>query len=216
MTNTMRSLASLFILTSSLLLSACTSTSSVQASASQREAWTEYQQQIAWIKAGDSQADFTALRESYTRTVAYAPYAVRPVDSAIDYYEQQQFKQCVVAAEQTIAGQFGHIQAHFLAMLCQRELGNQVAADFHDAVVRGLLNSIDQSGDGQAPTTAITTYDMQELYTYLEFMGLTAVSQALVNDNERWYDVMTVTYQDEQREFELYFDITRQFKRGFQ
>jgi hypothetical protein len=55
---------------------------------------------------------------------------------------------------------------------------------------------------------------MQELYTYLEFMGLTVISQALVNENNRWYDVMTVTYEDEAREFELYFDITRQFTRS--
>lgn len=217
MTNSIRSFASLFILAGSLMLSACTSTTSTSnpPSASQLAAWDEYQQQVNWIKTADSQADFTVLREAFTRTAAYAPYAVRPVDSAINYYDQQQFSQCVKAAEQTIAGQFGHIQAHFLAMICQRELGNQSAADFHDSVVRGLLESIDQSGDGQSAATALTTYDMQELYTYLEFMGLTAVSQALVSDNERWYDVMTVTYEDEQREFKLYFDITRQFQRGF-
>lgn len=214
MTKFFYSLRLLLLAAASLFMAACTSISSVQPTASEIEAWQQYQQQISWIKSGDSNADFTALREAFSRTASYAPYLVRPVESAIADYEQQRYDQCVETAEQTLERQYGHIQAHFLVMACQRELGNHAVAEFHDSVVRGLLESIDQSGDGQSPDSAITTYDMQELYTYLEFMGLNAVGQKLITDNGRWYDVMTVTYEDEQREFELYFDITTQFERG--
>ena len=214
MTKSLRTFGSLVLVSASLFLSACTSIQTVQLSTSELVAWDEYQQQVAWIKSADSNANFTRLRESFSRTANYAPYSVRPVESAIVAYEKQQFEQCVGAAEQMLEKLYSHIQAHFLAMLCQRELGNQLAAELHDGVVRGLLASIDQSGDGESPASAMITYDMQELYTYLEFMGLTVISQALVNENNRWYDVMTVTYDDEAREFELYFDITRQFNRS--
>jgi hypothetical protein len=215
MTKCLPIVRSLVLVGMSVLISACSSISSQATKAAEQAAWQQYQQQVSWIKSGDSNANFTTLREAFSRTARYAPYSVRPVEAAIAEYEQQQFAQCVTAAEQTLARQFGHIQAHFLAMICQRELGNLAAAEFHDSVVRGLLTSIDQSGDGQSIATAITTYDMQELHTYIELMGLTMVRQSLVTENDRWYDVITVTYEDEEREFDLYFDITQQFQRGF-
>ncbi|CAI8159471.1 DUF4919 domain-containing protein [Pseudidiomarina mangrovi] len=215
MINVLRPIQRWLVLSVSLFLAACASVQDPASSASELAATAEYEQQIAWIKSADSQADFAKLRESFTRTASYRPYIERSVDDAIELFEQQQFAECLVAVEKVLARQYGHLQGHFLAMVCHRELGNNQQADFHDSVVRGLLASIDSSGDGSSVATAMTTYDMQELYSYLEFMGLKPVSQALISDNDRWYDVMTVTYEDEQREFDLYFDITRQFTRGF-
>lgn len=211
---TVKSLKLLGLFIGSLVLAGCSSIPK-PLTADESAAIEQYVTQLTLVKNLDPAADFTQLRDAYSRTRAYDPYAVRPVHTAIEHFEQQRYSQCVEAAESTIASHFVHIQAHFLAMLCQRELGNQSAAQFHDGVVRGLLASIDQSGDGNSMSSAITTYDMQELYTYLDFMGLKAVSQELVSENNRWYDVMTVSYEDEPSEFKLYFDITRQFVRGY-
>lgn len=196
-----------------LLLTACTVVPEHE-TAAQQQAYQQYQQQIAAIEADSAAADYQLLRESFSRTAYYLPYQPLEVDRAIELFEAQQYADCLSVVEAILARRYAHIQAHFMAMLCQQEQGNEQAARKHDRIVRGLLASIDASGDGSSVATALTTYDTQELYSYLEFMGLKPISQSLINDEGRWYDVMTVSYQDEAREFKLYFDITVQFMRG--
>ena len=58
------------------------------------------------------------------------------------------------AAEAVLDGEYVNIDAHMVASMAAKQTGADDKADFHRAVVTGLLDSIRHSGDGKSAKTA--------------------------------------------------------------
>ncbi len=175
---------------------------------------SDYRAELAVVMDRSKSADFTKLRMGYTDTKMYSPYgngSTKPIFNAIN---QKDFKKCLALSNELLKTRFPSLVGHYAAMLCNSELGQKESADFHKFVLDGLMDSIGNSGDGKSSETAFITISTDELYAFLQLAGLEVLRQALVNKNGQAYDVMTVKNPRDEKEMDLYFNISIQMSKG--
>ena len=76
--------------------------------------------------------------------------------------------------------------------VADRELGDTGKADFHRAVLNGLIDSILKSGDGKSPKTAWVVISVHEEYVVLQVLGFKPSQQSLLHQDDHSYDEMKV------------------------
>ena len=99
-----------------------------------------------------------------------------------------------------LENEYVNLDAHFVAYIANREMGDSVKAEFLKAVFRGLIDSIRNSGDGKSPEKAWVIISVHEEYVMLRVMGLRPSGQSLVMDKGHAYDVMKAKDEDGKEE----------------
>lgn len=160
------------------------------------------------------EANFYRLRMSYTDTEEYTPYTFDQeiVKEAFIFLKNKKYKNCLEASNKILTKEYVNIDGHYLSSICNFKLGLKEKEKYHKYVLEGLINSIKNNGDGKTINTAYTTISTHELYSYLSIYRLRAIDQSLKHDNYKVYDVMKVV-NDQQEEFILYFNITKQMSK---
>jgi hypothetical protein len=100
-----------------------------------------------------------------------------------------------------------NIDAHFAAFVANREMGASDKAEFHQAVYRGLIDSIRNSGDGKSTATAWVVISVDEEYSMLRALGFRPGEQALLNEHGHSYDKMTVKSVEDGSVQTFYFNV---------
>ena len=170
--------------------------------------------------ADDVSLSYAELRKSYTETNFYKPYISSErtqINEIFALIEAGKFLECTKKAATVLATNFISIGAHYTSVVCEKNQGNEDKAYLHEQILDGLLDSILKSGDGKSTATAYITYSADELYSFLNLVGLKPTGQGVVNENNKVYDAMEVVQlgREETEEFTLYFDITTQWTKGF-
>ena len=75
----------------------------------------------------------------------------------------------------------------------------------------GLLDSIRKSGDGKTSDAAFVVISTDEEYVLLNFLGLRATGQALINEKGHSYDKMTAVDPKTNETVVYYFNIDKRF-----
>lgn len=201
----------------SILLFGCKTTPVVNETAKPQFTYNEaeYETQYERVLSQSKDADFTKLRIAYTDTKNYKPYKATPNKEMFGAMKSGDHKKCLNTAEAYFVTDYVSIPAHFAAMVCRKELGNQKESDYHKYVLDGIMDSIADSGDGKSAETAFVIISGEELYAFLDLSGLKVKGQSLIRgDNGRAYDLMKVINPRTNEEFGLYFDITLQMAKG--
>lgn len=191
----------------------CSLLLSLSASAQQPVQKETYESLLEKLKKQDPAVDFTALRFAYTETKEYNPYA-GPDENRKAMFAglgDKQYEAALAASEKMLAANYLDMNAHFVASVSNRELGNKEKADFHKYVFQNLIKSVKDSGDGKAMETAFVVITVDEEYVLFNFMGLRVVSQALVEDKGRHYDKMTAKDPKTDETSVYYFNIDKPF-----
>jgi hypothetical protein len=81
----------------------------------------------------------------------------------------------------------------------------------HREVADGLIESIENSGDGKTKVTAYKVISISEEYMLLFYMGLSRETQALISSEEGSFDFITAVDADGNLH-EIYFDISAFYK----
>lgn len=103
----------------------------------------------------------------------------------------------LAGAEMIVAHNMASADGHMLLLLAQQKLGHQDEALKQDAILKAIVKSILDSGDGKSAATAWFTVDPSEEYFLIgAYLGDTPKAQALVNQNGHSYDRMTVVDRD--------------------
>ena len=110
-------------------------------------------------------------------------------------------------ADQILKGDYVDMDAHVIASMAYRGLGDTSNADFHKTVYLGLVNSITMSGDGNTAKTAYVVISTSEEYVILRAFGLIPGGQALVTEDGHTFDVLTATDQKTKATVKMYFNI---------
>jgi len=98
------------------------------------------------------------------------------------------------------------IHAHMVRAASLRKMGHVPEADFHRAAAQALLQSIARTGDGRSAQSALVVYRVKEEYELLKVLRARFISQALVSEGSRSFDVLTAT-TEEGAQVRIYFAI---------
>lgn len=168
----------------------------------------------------DLTLNYSDLRESYSESSNYRPYASNErtvVSELFALIDIKEYESCLTRSAGLLNINFISLGGHYTRVICFKESGDEEKAYLHEQILDGLLDSITRSGDGKSTETAFVTYSSAELYTFLNIMGLQAKGQAVVNENGKIFDAMQVSNSNSKNseEFTLYFDISKQMIKGF-
>ena len=175
---------------------------------------SEYAVLLASLKAGKTDIDYTRLRLSYMDSPEYK--AARDVSNSeevmSDALNKKDYPAALKDAEAVLESNYVNIDAHFVALVANKEMGAMDKAEFHRTVFRGLVNSIRNSGDGKSLETAWVVINVHEEYVMLRVLGFRPSQQSLVNQNGHAYDVMKVKNAEDGTEQTFYFNVDIPFK----
>jgi len=172
---------------------------------------------VGRIKSGDKTVDFRQMRLAYADSPDYSqrPDTTEKKKSMMEALRAKDFDGAVKNAEAVLGGDYVDMDAHFAEYIAFRELKDQEKADFHQFVLKGLLKSITDSGDGKSPQTAFQVIEVHEEYVLLHFMGIgLPKSQTLLHKDGHSYDEIKFDDPATKREVVLFFNVDIPIKHG--
>lgn len=175
---------------------------------------SEYATLLASLKAGKTDIDYARLRISYMDSPEYkAAKDVSDSETAmIDALNKKDYPAALKNAGIVLDSSYVNMDAHFVAMAANRELGAKDKQEFHSAVFRGLIKSILDSGDGKSTEKAWVVINVAEEYVVLRVLGFAPNGQSLVQKDGHSYDVMKVKDAKDGTEQTFYFNVDIPFK----
>lgn len=103
---------------------------------------------------------------------------------------------------------FVDAELHYIAFIANSESGNKEKAEFHKAVIRGLLDSIQENKHGRSEEDAFVVINVREEYTFLRFSHMQVTKQSLGHKDGHTYDIMVCRDMgNEGREVTAYFNV---------
>ena len=117
---------------------------------------SEYATLLASLKAGKTDIDYTRLRLSYMDSPERkaAKDTSNSEKAMFEELDKKDYPAALKDAEAVLESDYVNIDAHFVALVANQEMGAMDKAEFHRTVFRGLINSIRSSGDGKSLETA--------------------------------------------------------------
>lgn len=179
------------------------------------EANASYAELIEKIKQSASSDDIEEIRKVYVATEYYNPYGVDESDiekSMFEGMKDEDWEKCLENATKILDNNYISLDAHYGAMVCANESGNNTKGEFHRKVLRGLIDAIRKTGDGKSEDSAFFCTSTGEVWSFIGLLGFRASGNTLEVINGRSYDVMKVLGPDIEEEFEWYFDVTAQLE----
>jgi Domain of unknown function (DUF4919) len=177
-----------------------------------------YDELVSVVKQAASQEQFMELRKTYVLTSHYKPYLSpeRSLSQAMfDALNNEEWNTCLDKSREILDFNYISLSAHYGAMACGFESGNETQGDYHKYVLNNLLDAIWATGDGKTTKTAFYCTSTPELQAFIQLHGLETINQALIHHEGKAYDLMGVKDPKEGKEFKWYFDISSQWALGF-
>jgi hypothetical protein len=181
----------------------------VGASAALADDGLTYPALLQRLKAGDRTIDFTALRKGYAASPDYRPYETNyrlreQLDAAV---KAQRYLEALGLADRLLETKFLDLQAHLLCMSIARRTQDEGRFAFHRFVLRGVIDSVRQTGDGLSFQTAYAVTTMDEEYAVLQFLGVEVENTAVVAQGGHEYDRVDGTNMKTGSPVALYFQV---------
>lgn len=177
-----------------------------------KDASPDYNTLVKQLKSNDKLVDFTALRYSYTKTADYNPYSPDDKKRAMfEALDNGEFEKAIKHAQAVLEKNYVDMDAHFVCRIAYRETKNTEKQRFHEFVVKGLADSIYDSGNGQTPETAFVVISTDEEYFFLKIYGFKVIYQRLVKINALNYDEMEVEERKTGEKVKFYFNVDMPF-----
>ena len=167
-----------------------------------------YQALLKRLKNNDMTIDFKVLRLSYTKTDDYKPYGINGAkDAAFAALNRKDFAGALKSAQTVLDTNYVDPDIHLLCRIAYREMGNAEKEAFHTSVLKGLVNSIYESGDGNSPEKAMVVINVAEEYFILNANGFRRVKQSSITVNGHDYDRMDVESKKTGEKKTFYFNV---------
>jgi hypothetical protein len=167
----------------------------------------EFQALLERVKKSDSTVDFGRLRHLQTQLDGYDPYDSETEDHPFKALRQGDLPRAKELAETILARNYLDLESHTVAAAVAEKSGNAAEAAHHRYVVKGILDSILRSGDGQTPDTAYQVVSISEEYAIMGHLGLHVASQSLLHSEGHSYDLLKGTAPQSQTAQDVYFNI---------
>jgi hypothetical protein len=175
---------------------------------------TSYDALVAELKAGNTMVDYQALRYARAELPGYNPYDALADPNKGDLVRAMAANDAdrvEMIATEIIARDYTDIDAHAALSTVLERRGQTEQAAFELAVANGLLNSIEQSGDGMTPETAFVVIGIAEEYSLLGAKGLQVAKQSLLQTERGPVDALDVVDPANNGRSTVYFNVSRLF-----
>jgi len=102
---------------------------------------SEYATLLASLKAGKTDVDYTRLRLSYMDSPEYkaAKDTSTPEKTMYEELDKKDYPAALKDAETVLESNYVNIDAHFVALVANQEMGATDKAQFHRTIFRGLI-----------------------------------------------------------------------------
>jgi hypothetical protein len=173
-----------------------------------------YDALVAELKAGNTAIDYQALRFARSEVAGYNPYDALADPAKGDLVRAMAANDAdrvEMIATEIIARDYTDIDAHAALATVFERRGQGEQAAFELAVANGLLDSIEQSGDGMTPETAFVVIGVAEEYSLLGALGLQVAKQSLLQTERGPVDALDVVNPANNERRTVYFNISRLF-----
>jgi hypothetical protein len=153
-------------------------------------ATASYEKALQQLKSGDLKIDFNTLRIDCAASKYECqadPDDIKLISSLLN---DKKFDQAMKKVNQLLEKVFVDGELHYMAFIADSELGNREKAEFHKAVIRGLLNSIQENKHGQSERDAFKVINVHEEYTFLRFSNMQVTKQSVSDTDGHTYDIM--------------------------
>jgi hypothetical protein len=175
---------------------------------------SEYSTLLDRVKSGDLSIDFKQLRFSYMESPER--HQAKDTDdqkkAMFEALKKKDYAKARHNAGVVLENEFVDLDAHRVMQIACGGLQDEQKARFHEAVARGLLRSILDSGDGKSAATAYVVISVHEEYIVLQVLGLRPSGQSAVNIDGHSYDVLETKKQDSGAGVKLYFNVDIPFR----
>lgn len=164
---------------------------------------------LARASVFDPSADFTKLRMNYAKTLGYNPYEGNSDLETwmLDAFRKKQYQNAVSYGEVILGKNYLDIQVHKVCEVSYLRLKDFQKSNFHSFFVKGLINSILNSGDGKTPATAYHVISVKEEYAILDFIGCKSIGHRLIEIDTHSYDKLAVIWIKTNKPDTLYFNV---------
>jgi hypothetical protein len=175
---------------------------------------SEYATLLASLKDGKTDINCARLRLSYMDSPEYkaAKDTSEAEKAMFEELDKKDYSAALKDAETVLDSDYVNINAHYVALLANRELGATDKAAFHRTVFGRLIDSILNSGDGKSIEKAWVVINVHEEYVVLRVLGFSPSQQSLVQKDGHAYDVMKVKNAKDGTEQTFYFNVDIPFK----
>jgi hypothetical protein len=173
-----------------------------------QEAAKNYENALQQLKSGDFKIDFKALRMNcaYSRRSCEADSDDKK--KIMSLLSEKKFDEALKEVNQELDDDvFVDIDLHFMSFIANSELGNKEKAEFHKAVIGGLLDSIQENKRGQSESDAFVVINVHEEYVFLRFNNMKVTKQSLIQKNDHSYDLIVCTDVDDKKTIKVYFNV---------
>lgn len=171
-------------------------------------ATASYEKALQQLKSGDLKIDFKALRVNCAASKYECQADPDDIKVLSSLLNDKKFDQALKNVNKSLEKVFVDADLHYIAFIANSESGNNEKAEFHKAVIRGLLDSIQDNKRGQSEEDAFVVINVHEEYTFLRFSNMQVTRQSLSHKNGHSYDIMVCKeLSDKGREVTAYFNV---------
>jgi hypothetical protein len=171
-------------------------------------ATANYEKALQQLKSGDLEIDFKALRLSCAASKYECQADADDIKLLFSLLNDKKFDQVLKKANPMLEKVFVDAELHYIAFIANSESGNKEKAEFHKAVIRGLLDSIQENKRGHSEEDAFVVINVHEEYTFLRFSNMQVTKQSLSHKDGHTYDIMVCKDMgDKEREVTAYFNV---------
>jgi hypothetical protein len=171
-------------------------------------ATANYEKALQQLKSGDLKVDFKALRLNCAASRYECEADGDDVKLLFSLLNDKKFDQALKKVNQILEKVFVDSELHYIAFVANSESGNKEKAEFHKAVIRGLLDSIQENKHGRSEEDAFVVINVHEEHTFLRFSNMQVTKQSLSHKDGHSYDIMVCNdMKDKGREVTAYFNI---------
>ena len=171
-------------------------------------ATASYEKALQQLKSGDLKIDFKTLRIDCAASKYECQADSDDIKLLSSLLNDKKFDQALKKVNQLLGKVFVDAELHYIAFIANSESGNKEKAEFHKAVIRCLLDSIQESRHGQSEEDAFVVINVHEEYTFLRFSHMQVTKQSLSHKDGHTYDIMVCQDMNSKgREVTVYFNV---------
>jgi hypothetical protein len=154
------------------------------------EATANYEKALQQLKSGDLKIDFKALRLSCAGSRYECQADSDDIKLLSSLLNEKKFDQALKQVNTVLGKVFVDAELHYFAFIANTESGNKEKAEFHKAVIRGIMDSIQDNKHGRSEDDAFVVINVHEEYTFLRFSKMQVTKQSLSHKDGHNYDIM--------------------------
>lgn len=171
---------------------------------------TEYQRLLAEAQQLSFTLDFDKLRRAFVASPEYSPLGgarLKGIHEAYQSVQKDDFEACLTYVDQVLENNYMSLEAHMIGRLCSNRMKRLEREDYHGYMVEGLMEAIENSGDGKAMDSAFQTISASELWGFVRLKGWQVLEESIIHGGDGIYDKVQVRELASGAEYPLYFEV---------